>query len=63
MPTTKTKKPPKTSTPKTSNKSNTNKTFQGKLLSEHLQNYFGFNSFKEPQEEIINSLLSGKDTL
>ena len=62
MPTTKTKKPPKTSTPKTSNKSNTNKTFQGKLLSEHLQNYFGFNSFKEPQEEIINSLLSGKDT-
>jgi len=62
MPTTKTKKPPKTSTPKTANKSNTNKTFQGKLLSEHLQNYFGFNSFKEPQEEIINSLLSGKDT-
>ncbi len=62
MPTTKTKKPPKTSTPKTSNKSNTNKTYQGKLLSEHLQNNFGFNSFKEPQEEIINSLLSGKDT-
>ena len=62
MPTTKTKKPPKTSTPKTANKSNINKTFQGKLLSDHLQTYFGFNSFKEPQEEIINSLLSGKDT-
>jgi ATP-dependent DNA helicase RecQ len=62
MPTTKTKKPPKTSTLKTSNKSNTNTTYQGKLLSEHLQDNFGFNSFKEPQEEIINSLLSGKDT-
>src|SRR6185312_12724395 len=62
MPTTKTKKPPKTSTPKTANKSNINKTFQGKLLSDHLQTYFGFNSFKEPQEQIINSLLSGKDT-
>lgn len=62
MPTTKTKKPPKTSTPKTLNKSNTNATYQGKLLSEYLQDYFGFNSFKEPQEEIINSLLSGKDT-
>ncbi len=62
MPTTKTKKPPKTSTPKTLNKSTTNTTYNGKLLSEHLQNNFGFNSFKEPQEEIINSLLSGTDT-
>jgi ATP-dependent DNA helicase RecQ len=62
MPTTKTKKPPKISTPKISDKSNTNTTYNGKLLSEHLQNYFGFNSFKEPQEEIINSLLAGKDT-
>ena len=31
-------------------------------LKEHLQEYFGFNKFKAPQEEIINSLLSGKDT-
>jgi ATP-dependent DNA helicase RecQ len=60
--TTKTKKTPKTPIPNTLNKSNTNTTYEGKLLSEHLQNYFGFNSFKEPQEEIINSLLSGKDT-
>jgi ATP-dependent DNA helicase RecQ len=62
MPTTKTKKPPKISTSKISIKSNSDTTFNGKLLSEHLQNYFGFNSFKEPQEEIINSLLSGRDT-
>jgi ATP-dependent DNA helicase RecQ len=62
MPTTNTKKKPKTSTTKISNKSNTDKTYNGKLLSEHLQDYFGFNSFKEPQEEIINSLLSGRDT-
>lgn len=31
-------------------------------LSTHLQNYFGFNKFKGPQEDIIKSLLSGKDT-
>ncbi|HJU45133.1 MAG TPA: ATP-dependent DNA helicase RecQ, partial [Chitinophagaceae bacterium] len=31
-------------------------------LSTHLQNYFGFNKFKGPQEAIINSLQSGKDT-
>ena len=31
-------------------------------LAAHLQKNFGFNSFKEPQEEIINHLLSGKDT-
>ena len=31
-------------------------------LTEHLQQHFGFNSFKEPQEEIINNLLSGRDT-
>ncbi|MGN6531662.1 MAG: DNA helicase RecQ [Ginsengibacter sp.] len=62
MPTTKTKKLPKTSTQKNSNKNNTDTDNQGKLLTGHLQNYFGFNSFKEPQEEIIKSLLSGKDT-
>jgi ATP-dependent DNA helicase RecQ len=31
-------------------------------LSEQLQEQFGFNGFKGPQEEIINSLLGGKDT-
>ncbi len=31
-------------------------------LTKHLQENFGFNAFKEPQEEIIQSLLSGKDT-
>ena len=31
-------------------------------LIHHLQQNFGFDAFKEPQEEIINSLLSGRDT-
>lgn len=31
-------------------------------LSDKLQQYFGFDGFKGPQEEIIQSLLSGKDT-
>ena len=31
-------------------------------LSKHLQEQFGFDSFKNPQEEIIKSLLAGKDT-
>jgi ATP-dependent DNA helicase RecQ len=31
-------------------------------LSQHLQEQFGFDGFKEPQEAIIKSLLSGKDT-
>src|ERR1700755_2756410 len=31
-------------------------------LSTHLQEHFGFNKFKGPQEAIIKSLLSGKDT-
>ena len=31
-------------------------------LKEHLLENFGFDTFKTPQEEIINSLLSGKDT-
>jgi len=31
-------------------------------LSNHLQKHFGFDAFKEPQEKIIKSLLSGKDT-
>lgn len=32
------------------------------LLSDQLQKHFGFDGFKEPQEKIIQSLLSGKDT-
>ena len=49
-------------------KSNTNAPLKKKTtknnseLSAQLQKYFGFDSFKYPQEEIINSLLSGKDT-
>ncbi|MEP6583409.1 MAG: DNA helicase RecQ [Ginsengibacter sp.] len=31
-------------------------------LSAHLQKHFGFKSFKDPQEEIIENLLDGKDT-
>src|SRR5580765_8367026 len=31
-------------------------------LTTHLQEHFGFDVFKHPQEEIIKSLLSGKDT-
>ncbi|RYY65710.1 MAG: ATP-dependent DNA helicase RecQ, partial [Chitinophagaceae bacterium] len=31
-------------------------------LSDHLQEQFGFDGFKGPQEDIIKSLLSGKDT-
>ena len=35
---------------------------ESKSLTTHLQENFGFDVFKEPQEEIINSLLAGKDT-
>ncbi len=31
-------------------------------LSKHLQEQFGFDAFKRPQEEIIQSVLNGKDT-
>ncbi len=31
-------------------------------LSKQLQKYFGFNKFKFPQEDIIKSILNGKDT-
>src|SRR3954468_14764628 len=31
-------------------------------LQECLQKFFGFDSFKGPQESIINSILEGKDT-
>ncbi|MDP4283121.1 MAG: DNA helicase RecQ [Bacteroidota bacterium] len=56
MPTTKTK------TPKTSAKGKTEKTINSGELIKQLQKNFGFNAFKEPQEDIINNLLSGKDT-
>ena len=38
------------------------KSRESEKLSNHLQQNFGFDAFKEPQEEIINSLLAGKDT-
>ena len=38
------------------------KTQESENLFDHLQQNFGFDAFKEPQERIINSLLSGKDT-
>ncbi len=31
-------------------------------LTKHLQEHFGFDAFKSPQEDIIKSVLSGKDT-
>ena len=31
-------------------------------LSHHLREHFGFDTFKGPQEEIINNVLAGKDT-
>ena len=31
-------------------------------LTQHLQKYFGFDGFKFPQEDIIKSILAGKDT-
>ncbi len=59
MPTTKvkTKTQRLNSSPKGSIKKS-NSTF----LLNHLQHHFGFTTFKEPQEEIINNLLEGKDT-
>jgi ATP-dependent DNA helicase RecQ len=52
---------PKTTT-KSTPKKKTAKAESNVLLKENLQKHFGFDSFKYPQEEIINSLLSGKDT-
>jgi ATP-dependent DNA helicase RecQ len=56
------KKLPSPNSIKTSIKSKKATPFDHKNLTDHLQKNFGFNSFKEPQEEIIKSLLSGKDT-
>src|SRR5664279_5406663 len=59
MPTTKLK-PQSTPVKKISGRKT--KTQESENLSDHLQQNFGFDAFKEPQERIINSLLSGKDT-
>ena len=59
MPTTKVKT--KSQPAKPSSHGKTKKNNPG-FLSDHLQKHFGFNSFKEPQEEIISHLLKGKDT-
>jgi ATP-dependent DNA helicase RecQ len=51
--------------PKPSKISDTNKALKPEkdaALAAHLQKHFGFKSFKEPQKEIIKSLLSGRDT-
>ena len=59
MPTTKLK-PQSSPVKKTSGRKTKNQ--ESENLSDHLQQNFGFDAFKEPQERIINSLLSGKDT-
>ena len=59
MPTTKLK-PKKNPVKKTANRET--KSENSENLSDHLQKHFGFDAFKEPQEKIIKSLLSGKDT-
>jgi ATP-dependent DNA helicase RecQ len=41
---------------------NTTSKKKSEALNNHLQQNFGFDSFKDQQEEIINSLLDGKDT-
>ncbi len=62
MPTTKTKlKTPKNPVKKSSENNKEDKP-KDTQLANHLQQYFGFDAFKGPQEEIIKSLLSGKDT-
>ena len=50
------------STSKSSSKKKATKPAKNNLLHENLQKHFGFDSFKYPQEEIINSLMAGKDT-
>ena len=52
----------KTKSVKKSSTSKKEKSQQTDDLTSHLQQNFGFDSFKEPQEEIINNLLAGKDT-
>ena len=61
MPTTKSKNP-RIQKPTKSSESDNDEIATDILLTEKLQKHFGFKSFKEPQEKIITSLLSGKDT-
>src|ERR1039458_7840101 len=48
--------------PKKPSKPKAAKTAEKSELSKHLQEYFGFDTFKYPQEDIIKNLLAGKDT-
>ena len=41
---------------------NSNLSYQ-KIKNEALQNYWGFNHFRDSQEEIIDTIVSGKDTM
>ena len=60
MPSTK-PKPKNRAVKKESSKKSKN-TRASEELTAHLQQNFGFDTFKEPQEEIINNLLAGRDT-
>lgn len=62
MPTTKLNEKTNSKTSKISNTIKASKPSKDGILAGQLQKHFGFNSFKEPQEEIINSLLAGRDT-
>ncbi|HEY5464578.1 MAG TPA: DNA helicase RecQ [Hanamia sp.] len=62
MPTTKSNEKTNPKTSKISNTIKASKPSKDGILAGYLQKHFGFNSFKEPQEEIINSLLAGRDT-
>ncbi|MDQ6756276.1 MAG: DNA helicase RecQ [Bacteroidota bacterium] len=52
----------KTKSPKIALKKKNNSEKNHSELTTHLQEQFGFDAFKFPQEEIIKSLLEGKDT-
>ncbi|MDE3212538.1 MAG: DNA helicase RecQ, partial [Bacteroidota bacterium] len=60
MPSTKTK--PKSRAVKNESSKKIKNTRASEDLTAHLQQNFGFDTFKEPQEEIINNLLAGRDT-
>ena len=62
MPNTKIKKSPKSGSIQSSRKVNSAIHLDNEDLASQLEKNFGFSSFKEPQEDIIKSLLSGKDT-
>ena len=34
-----------------------------KIITETLQDFWGYNSFRDSQEDIINAIISGKDTI